>query len=81
MHMMHYGCVCDSHKLRIYFMQYALSFASKNKKTIFVVDNSITKTSLCNILRFFKAVKMIIFRRKIVTFFLFLLKTLTVATR
>ena len=35
----------------------------------------ITKTRLCNILQLFIAVKIVIFRRKIVTFFLFMLKT------
>ena len=38
-------------------------------------DVLITITRLCNILRFFMAVKMVIFRSKIVIFFLFLLKT------
>ena len=40
----------------------------------------ITKTCPCNILQFFTAVKKIIFRRKIVMFFLFLIKTLIVGT-
>ena len=35
----------------------------------------ITQTCPCNILQYFMAVKMIIFRRKFLIFFLFLLKT------
>ena len=41
----------------------------------------ITKTCPCNTLQFFTAVKKIIFRRKIVMVFLFLIKTLIVGTR
>ena len=40
----------------------------------------ITQTCLCNILRYFTTVKMVIFGRKNVIFFLFLLKTLIVGT-
>ena len=46
-----------------------------------VVAYLITKTRLCNILQYFKAVKMIIFRRIFFISFLFLLKTLIVGTR
>ena len=42
---------------------------------IFVSSPYITKTRPCNMKRFLKAVKMVIFRLKIVIFFLFLLKT------
>ena len=40
----------------------------------------ITKTSPCDVLQFFTAVKMIIFRYEIVIFSLILLKTLIVGT-
>ena len=41
----------------------------------------ITQTCPCNILQYFTAIKMTIFRLKIVKFFLLLLKTLIVGTR
>ena len=49
MHMMHYRCICDSHKLRLYFMQYARSFTSKYKKTMFVFDHSLGTVTLISI--------------------------------
>ena len=48
MHMMHYGCVCDPHKLRIYLMQYARSFASKNKIDV-CFDHSLGTVTLISI--------------------------------
>ena len=40
-----------------------------------------TQTRLCNMLQYFTAVKMFIFRWKFLIFFLFLLKILIVGTR
>ena len=57
--------------IREILLYFDLSHTFRLKNTITSHEHFITKTRPCNILQFFKAIKLIIFRSKIVIFFMF----------